>query len=123
MSFDRLGHQALGTLALALTLAGCGGGGGDGGGSSGGGGNSDKALLSAQLTPACSGASCAAVNATTYAGQGVGVWSYANTTQSEQQVTVGLDNLAAKPVTLIYTNTGDASVAMPALTLPPGELM
>lgn len=116
MFVDRFGRQALGTLALALTLAGCGGGGGDGGG---GGGDSSKAQVSAQLAPACAGASCAAVDATTYAGQGVGVWSYANTTQGEQQLAVKLNNLAARPVTLIYTNTGDASVAMPALTLTP----
>ncbi|GGH65751.1 hypothetical protein GCM10010975_33870 [Comamonas phosphati] len=112
MSFNRFRRQALGTLALALTLAGCGGGGGGGGG-----GNSGP--INSQLAPACSGAACAAVNATTYAGQGVGIWSYANTTQSEQQIAVGLNNLGTKPVTLIYTNAGDASVAMPALALTP----
>jgi hypothetical protein len=118
MFVDRFGRQALGTLALALILAGCGGGGG-GGDAGSGSGDSSKAQVSAQLAPACSGASCAAVDATTYAGQGVGVWSYANTTGSEQQIAVKLHNLAARPVTLIYANTGNAAVAMPALTLTP----
>ncbi|MDR0201820.1 MAG: hemagglutinin [Delftia acidovorans] len=95
-------------LALGAVLAGCGGGGG--GGPSG---------PSSQLTAACSGTACGAANATTYSGQGVGVWSYTNTTQAEQQIPVALTNLGSKQVTLIYTNNGDASVPMPALTLTP----
>ncbi|BDE69086.1 hypothetical protein HQS1_02100 [Delftia lacustris] len=71
------------------------------------------------MTAACSGTACGAANATTYSGQGVGVWSYTNTTQAEQQIPVALTNLGSKQVTLIYTNNGDASVPMPALTLTP----
>jgi hypothetical protein len=89
-------------------LAGCGGG--SSGGPSG---------PSSQLTAACTGAACGAADATTYSGQGVGIWSYTNTTQAEQQIPVGLTNLGSKQVTLIYTNNGDASVPMPALTLTP----
>lgn len=108
MFFDHHHSKTAIALALGAVLAGCGGGGG--GGSSG---------PSSQLTAACSGTACGAANATTYSGQGVGVWSYTNTTQAEQQIPVGLTNLGSKQVTLIYTNNGDASVPMPALTLTP----
>ena len=108
MFFDHQHSKTAIALALGAVLAGCGGGGG--GGPSG---------PSSQLTAACSGTACGAVNATTYSGQGVGVWSYTNTTQAEQQIPVALTNLGSKQVTLIYTNNGDASVPMPALTLTP----
>lgn len=108
MFFDHQHSKTAIALALGAVLAGCGGGGG--GGPSG---------PSSQLTAACSGTACGAANATTYSGQGVGVWSYTNTTQAEQQIPVGLTNLGSKQVTLIYTNNGDASVPMPALTLTP----
>lgn len=108
MFFDHHHSKTAIALALGAVLAGCGGGGG--GGPSG---------PSSQLTAACSGTACGAANATTYSGQGVGVWSYTNTTQAEQQIPVGLTNLGSKQVTLIYTNNGDASVPMPALTLTP----
>lgn len=108
MFFDHHHSKTAIALALGAVLAGCGGGGG--GGLSG---------PSSQLTAACSGTACGAANATTYSGQGVGVWSYTNTTQAEQQIPVGLTNLGSKQVTLIYTNNGDASVPMPALTLTP----
>lgn len=108
MFFDHHHSKTAIALALGAVLAGCGGGGG--GGPSG---------PSSQLTAACSGTACGAANATTYSGQGVGVWSYTNTTQAEQQIPVALTNLGSKQVTLIYTNNGDASVPMPALTLTP----
>lgn len=108
MFFDHQHSKTAIALALGAVLAGCGGGGG--GGPSG---------PSSQLTTACSGTACGAANATTYSGQGVGVWSYTNTTQAEQQIPVALTNLGSKQVTLIYTNNGDASVPMPALTLTP----
>ena len=108
MFFDHHHSKTAIALALGAVLAGCGGGGG--GGPSG---------PSSQLTAACSGTACGAAHATTYSGQGVGVWSYTNTTQAEQQIPVGLTNLGSKQVTLIYTNNGDASVPMPALTLTP----
>ncbi|MBL8357531.1 MAG: hemagglutinin [Delftia acidovorans] len=108
MFFDHQYSKTAIALALGAVLAGCGGGGG--GGPSG---------PSTQLTAACSGSACGAADATTYSGQGVGVWSYTNTTQAEQQIPVGLTNLGSKQVTLIYTNNGDASVPMPALTLTP----
>ncbi|AEF87258.1 hemagglutinin [Delftia sp. HK171] len=108
MFFDHQHSKTAIALALGAVLAGCGGGGG--GGPSG---------PSSQLTAACSGTACGAANATTYSGQGVGVWSYTNTTQAEQQIPVALTNLGSKQVTLIYTNNGDASVPMPALTLTP----
>lgn len=108
MFFDHQHSKTAIALALGAVLAGCGGGGG--GGPSG---------PSSQLTAACSGTACGAANATTYSGQGVGVWSYTNTTQAEQQIPVALTNLGSKQVTLIYTNNGDASVPMPSLTLTP----
>lgn len=108
MFFDHQHSKTAIALALGAVLAGCGGGGG--GGPSG---------PSSQLTAACSGTACGAANATTYSGQGVGVWSYTNTTQAEQQIPVALTNLGSKQVTLLYTNNGDASVPMPALTLTP----
>ena len=72
MFFDHHHSKTAIALALGAVLAGCGGGGG--GGPSG---------PSSQLTAACSGTACGAANATTYSGQGVGVWSYTNTTQAD----------------------------------------
>src|SRR5256885_1833597 len=99
---DHFGGKALVALALGAGLAGCGGGGG---------GSTPGDSITTQLSPACTGASCGATDATTYSGQGVGVWSYTNATAAEQPVAVGLRNLGTRPVTLIYTNTGDAAVA------------
>ncbi|MDR0226915.1 MAG: hemagglutinin [Burkholderiaceae bacterium] len=101
---------ALGTLALALGLAGCGGG-------SGGGGTSPGDSVATQLTPACTGTNCGAASASTYAGQGIGVWSYANGSPAEQTINVGLSGLGSKPVTLVYTNTSSSAVTLPGLTL------
>lgn len=109
MFFDHSYSKTTVALALGAVLASCGGSGGDGGPSG----------PSSQLTVACTGIACGAADATTYSGQGVGVWSYTNSTQAEQQIPVGLSNLGGKQVTLIYTNNGDASVPMPALTLTP----
>ena len=108
MFLDHTCSKTAVALALGAVLAGCGGG--SSGGPSG---------PSSQLTAACTGAACGAADATTYSGQGVGIWSYTNSTQAEQQIPVGLTNLGSKQVTLIYTNNGDASVPMPALTLTP----
>lgn len=107
---DHFGGKALVALVLGAGLAGCGGGGG---------GSTPGDSITTQLTPACTGASCGATDATTYSGQGVGVWSYTNATAAEQPVAVGLRNLGTRPVTLIYTNTGDAAVALPPITLTP----
>ena len=104
---DHFGGKALVALALGAGLAGCGGGGG---------GSTPGDSITTQLSPACTGASCGATDATTYSGQGVGVWSYTNATAAEQPVAVGLRNLGTRPVTLIYTNTGDAAVALPPIT-------
>ena len=68
---DHFGGKALVALALGAGLAGCGGGGG---------GSTPGDSITTQLSPACTGASCGATDATTYSGQGVGVWSYTNAT-------------------------------------------
>src|SRR5256885_1455088 len=107
---DHFGGKALVALALGAGLAGCGGGGG---------GSTPGASTTTRLSPACTGASCGATDAPPYSGQGVGVWSYTNATAAEQPVAVGLRNLGTRPVTLIYTNTGDAAVALPPITLTP----
>jgi hypothetical protein len=110
MFLDHFGGKALVALALGAGLAGCGGGSG---------GSTPGDSITTQLAPACTGAACGASDATTYSGQGVGVWTYTNTTATEQPVAVGLRNLGTRPVTLIYTNTGDAAVSLPAITLTP----
>lgn len=117
-------RAVLAGAALAALLAGCGGGGGGGGG--------DTEATTAALTPigttaaddpaatdsptvvpACT--NCAAVDAKTYAGAGVGVWQKANTTGAALDVPVSISGLAGQDVTLVFTNESASDVAFPAI--------
>jgi PKD repeat protein len=65
-------------------------------------------------TAACSGASCGAVDGSTYAGTGVGVWRYANDTASEQTVDVVVAGVSGgNRALLLFTNGENASTSLP----------
>ena len=67
--------------------------------------------ISGTLTADCVGANCAAVNNTTYAGNGVGVWRYSNASANlPALVNVALSGVSSgKTVTLLFTNGGKVS--------------
>lgn len=106
------GWIALGGFGL---LAGCGGGGGGGGGSSG-----DVAAPAPAPAPAPQGltlaaacnrgsdANCAALDARTYSGSGIGIWT-ASAGTSAAALNFTVDNTAGKTVTLVWTNTSGSS--------------
>ncbi|WP_026262890.1 M30 family zinc metallopeptidase [Chitiniphilus shinanonensis] len=100
------------TTLLSAVLLGCGGGGG------GGGGGGDPGLpptTGAALSVDCSGANCQATDAGTYAGSGVGLWRYTNTTNGQVNVPISIAGLNDRStVTLIYTNQGGMPVSLPA---------
>lgn len=97
-------------LTVSMLAAACGGGGG-------GGGSDEPASLP---NVSCSGEHCGAASNTRYSGSGVGLWHYANTSGADIQAPIHLSNLGEKSVTLVYTNTMPAPVAMPAITLQGG---
>ena len=84
-----------------------------GGGSSGEGGTAQSAQekpAASEVTPSCTG--CAALSATQYAGQGVGIWEKTNTSAGAQDVPVYITGLKGQPVTLVFSNeSGDAGAA------------
>ena len=49
------------------------------------------------LQPYCAGAFCSAVNATTYSGQGVGIWRYHNATSAAATVNVAVISMDFTP--------------------------
>jgi hypothetical protein len=67
--------------------------------------------IAGALAADCVGANCGAVNATTYAGSGIGVWRYTNTSTSlPASVNVSLSGLnGGNTVTLLFSNGGKAS--------------
>ncbi|VCU69277.1 Peptidase M30 [Pigmentiphaga humi] len=94
-------YRALAGIVLVASLASCGGGGADG--------------SAAALSAACSGAQCGAVDARTY-GSGVGIWRYDNSgSASGTPVSVTLDGVAGRTLTLVFTNVSDRAVDMPAI--------
>jgi hypothetical protein len=122
-----------GSLAVALltsaVLAACGGGGDSGeptqaatGTSTGGtaapvaGTPADPAAKpTSVVTPACSG--CAAVDANTYAGSGVGVWQNMNATAAAVDMPISISGLAGQDVTLVFTNQSGTAQTMPTIPL------
>jgi PKD repeat protein len=67
------------------------------------------------LVPYCSGPLCGAASATTYAGPGLGVWRYHNSTGSAAQVDVRLGGVSAgQEVTLVLSNASQAPVTVGA---------
>lgn len=119
-----------GSLALALlasaVLSACGGG-GDGGSpaaqstttaanapaAGAPAGPADKPV--ATVAPACSG--CAAVDANTYAGSGIGVWQSTNATAAPVDLPISIKGLAGQDVTLVFTNPTGTVQTMPTVPL------
>ncbi len=108
---------ALVPLLAALLLTACGGGGG--GGSGGGNGSATVTPPTAPdpLVPVpdntfgvdCAGTHCAALDVSTYAGSGVGIWRYSNTSMAPAVVPVALTGTGGRSVTLVMTNLDNAS--------------
>ncbi|GJG97565.1 M30 family zinc metallopeptidase [Cupriavidus pauculus] len=67
------------------------------------------------VTPACSG--CAAVDANTYAGSGVGVWQSMNATAGAVDMPISIAGLTGQDVTLVFTNQSGSVQTMPTLAL------
>ncbi|PWK35008.1 peptidase M30-like protein [Cupriavidus plantarum] len=67
------------------------------------------------VSPACSG--CAAVDANTYAGSGVGVWQNLNATASAVDMPISISGLTGQDVTLVFTNQTATPQTMPTIAL------
>jgi Peptidase M30 len=92
---------------VCLALVSCGGG--------GGGGPAPEPALIGALTPDCSGAGCAAVNANTYGGSGIGVWRFNNTSGADVSFNVNIAGVAAgKTATLVFSNGSQATASAPS---------
>jgi hypothetical protein len=92
---------------VCAALVSCGGG--------GGGGPAPEPLLTGALTPDCSGEGCAAVNANTYSGSGIGVWRFNNTSGAEVSFNVDIAGVAAgKTATLVFSNGSQATATAPS---------
>ena len=86
--------------------------------SCGGGGDSsppaEPALIGA-LAPDCAGANCAAVNANTYSGSGIGVWRFNNSSGADVSLNVDIAGVTAgKTATLVFSNGSQALVSAPS---------
>ncbi|GAA0189323.1 MULTISPECIES: M30 family zinc metallopeptidase [Cupriavidus] len=122
-----------GSLALALltsaVLAACGGG-GDGGDASTQATTTTTATTSpgaaatptdpaakpaSVVSPACS--NCAAVDANTYAGSGIGVWQNINATAAAVDMPINIAGLTGQDVTLVFTNQSGTAQTMPTIPL------
>lgn len=119
-----------GSLAIALlasaALTACGGG-GDGGSpatqstttaanapaTSAPAGPAEKPAST--VAPACSG--CAAVDANTYAGSGIGVWQSTNATAAPVDLPISIKGLTGQDVTLVFTNPTGTVQTMPTVPL------
>lgn len=104
-------------LAFAFALTACGGGGG--GGSSapaaGSGAPGVKPADGNSVQASCTG--CAAVDNSTYAGSGTGIWQSTNASQVPSDVPVSISGLTGQTVTLVFTNESDSRKAMPSLVM------
>ncbi|WP_342051132.1 MULTISPECIES: M30 family zinc metallopeptidase [unclassified Cupriavidus] len=67
------------------------------------------------VSPACSG--CAAVDANTYAGSGIGVWQNINATASAVDMPISISGLGGQDVTLVFTNQTGTAQTMPTIPL------
>ncbi|MCW3481556.1 hypothetical protein OL229_18620 [Neisseriaceae bacterium JH1-16] len=109
-------------LLLGGLLAGCGGGGGTGDSSASSGtapGGPVTTPVRPGLVADCSGPACGALDATRYAGQGVGVWQYSNDSAQPVELSLQIDGIPGKDVQLVLTNHGAVEQALPALALYP----
>ena len=106
MSSLRHSLRAAGIAAVALVAAACGG--------------SSVSQAPAGLTVACWGSDCAARSPTEYAGSGVGIWQYRNTTGAPVGVEFTISGVqpSQTPV-LLFTNGGVSTTSLPlAADLP-----
>ncbi|RZL88551.1 MAG: hypothetical protein EOP82_22640 [Variovorax sp.] len=101
---------------MALSLAACGGGGGGAmpAPPSASSPPPDK-LEGHALAAACT--NCGAVDDSTYAGSGTGVWQTVNRSKIEMDFQVAIAGLAGQSVTLVFTNESSAQTAMPAIPI------
>ena len=79
-------------------------------------GTGETTVMSAALVPDCVGANCSAVNGSTYAGSGVGVWRYTNTsTTLAASINISISGVSAgKNVLLLFSNgTKSAAPTVP----------
>ncbi|MCA3773646.1 MAG: hemagglutinin, partial [Cutibacterium sp.] len=67
------------------------------------------------VAPSC--LNCGAVDSSTYAGTGVGVWQATNATSAAADVPVSIDGLTGQDVTLVFTNESGVAQPMPAISL------
>lgn len=119
----RLPHPllaAIASLAAAAMLTACGGGGGGGGGASGAAGASAPPVTAAEPTPsplvaACT--NCGAIDGSTYAGAGTGVWQVSNDTSLSKDFALSINGLKGQLVTLVFTNESGQEVVMPSLQI------
>ncbi|MDM0119622.1 M30 family zinc metallopeptidase [Variovorax arabinosiphilus] len=111
---------AIASLAAAAILAACGGGGGGGeGGAAGTAGASAPPVAAidtpSPLTAACT--DCGAVDGSTYAGAGTGVWQVSNAGSLAKDFPLAIKGLTGQLVTLVFTNESAQEVAMPSLQI------
>ncbi|CAG4904485.1 M30 family zinc metallopeptidase [Paraburkholderia saeva] len=109
------GHAV--ALVLFASLAACGGGGG---------GDTSPATKSGapvvgpsgsvqSLLAACT--NCAAVDASTYAGSGTGIWQVDNIGTSPTNVPLSISGLRGQNVTLVFSNESASNQTMPGIAL------
>jgi Peptidase M30 len=71
-------------------------------------------VLAGALEPGCNGANCAAVNANTYSGSGIGIWRFDNTSDADVSVNVDIAGVTAgKNAMLVFSNGSQASASVP----------
>lgn len=117
----RLG--AIAALAAVAILTACGGGGGAGGGAGTTGGGTAGASAPpvaaidtpSPLTAACT--DCGAVDGSTYAGAGTGVWQVSNAGSLAKDFPLTISGLTGQLVTLVFTNESAQEVVMPSLQI------
>jgi len=115
-------YQSVGTYVITLTAT-----------NSGGGSASKQASMTvkAPVTPParqdnvlsayCNGPFCGATDAGTYAGTGVGIWRYNNTTSSDATINIAINGVQAGQTAIVTFSNGQSSAAgsVPA----PGALL
>jgi hypothetical protein len=101
--------KSLFVLLVCLALVSCGGG--EGGSPA----PEPQPALTGALTPDCSGAGCAAINANTYSGSGIGVWRFNNSSGADVSFNVDIAGVAAgKTATLVFSNGSQATASTPS---------
>lgn len=94
------------TVAIAVLLGSCGGGGGGGSSSNTGGTTAGTCQVNpASSTPFTTGTALPLATINNYTGSNTGIWSASNTNSTDASVTVDLNSVAGKNVTLVWTNT------------------